>query len=85
MIKSTISSKGQTTIPAPVREALNLKPHEELIWDIQADGAVFVRPKPSALSLYGSLQSSVVYEGIEQENQAAQEGMAEEAASEGHS
>ncbi|MGY6553049.1 MAG: AbrB/MazE/SpoVT family DNA-binding domain-containing protein [Wenzhouxiangella sp.] len=38
-----ISSKGQVTIPAAIREALGAGPGDRLIWDLSADGTVLVR------------------------------------------
>ena len=39
MIKSTLSTKAQTTIPRPVRAALGLREGDELIYEI-GDGRV---------------------------------------------
>lgn len=38
-----ISSKGQVTIPAVVRNALNVKTGDTLAWDIETDGRIVVR------------------------------------------
>ena len=55
MIKSTLTDKWQTTIPAEVRKALHLKPRQQLIYEL-ADGAVLVKPQPETLKdLYGCL------------------------------
>lgn len=83
MLESTLTSKGQTTVPRMVRDALGIKPQEQLLWDIAKDGSVTVRPKPSALSLFGSLRSSVPFPGIREEKEAARAAMAREAAMEG--
>jgi len=40
MIKSTLTSKAQTTIPKPVRAALQLQVGDELAYEILADGRV---------------------------------------------
>jgi AbrB family looped-hinge helix DNA binding protein len=39
---STITSKGQTTLPREVREALSLKPGDQVVYEIEA-GAVMIR------------------------------------------
>ncbi len=44
---STMTSKGQVTIPKPIRDALGLTPGSEVCFDISADGAVVVRGKPA--------------------------------------
>ena len=55
MIKSTLTDKWQTTIPAEVRKALHLKPRQQLIYEL-TDGAVLVKPQPETLKdLYGCL------------------------------
>ena len=55
MIKSTLTDKWQTTIPAEVRKALHLKPRQLLFYEL-VDGAVLVKPQPETLKdLYGCL------------------------------
>lgn len=38
-----ITSKGQTTVPAAVREALGVKPGDTLLWEIAERGEARVR------------------------------------------
>jgi AbrB family looped-hinge helix DNA binding protein len=40
----TVTSKGQTTIPKAVRERLNVKPGDKLVWTVE-DGRAVVRFK----------------------------------------
>lgn len=40
-VKSTITSKGQTTVPKPVRDALGVSSGKPIYWEIR-DGAVRV-------------------------------------------
>jgi antitoxin PrlF len=40
VIKSKLTAKAQTTIPRPVREALRLKPGDEIVYQIQDDRVV---------------------------------------------
>jgi antitoxin PrlF len=59
ILTSTITEKGQTTIPADVRKALSLKPHQRLTYEI-CEGGVVVRPETENLmDLVGSLRSKV--------------------------
>jgi antitoxin PrlF len=44
MPTTTLTSKGQVTIPKPVREFLRVKPGDRLDFVIGEDGRVFVRP-----------------------------------------
>lgn len=43
MSTSTLTSKGQITIPRDVRERLHVAAGDRLSWDIQSDGSVVVR------------------------------------------
>jgi len=33
-LKTSITSKGQTTVPKPIREILGVGPHDEVYWDV---------------------------------------------------
>jgi len=44
MPSTTLTSKGQVTIPKPVRDFLRVKPGDRLDFVISDDGRVFVRP-----------------------------------------
>src|SRR5439155_19540166 len=43
MITSKVTSKAQTTIPAPVRTALRLKPGDELVYSVEANRAILTK------------------------------------------
>ena len=58
MSESTITAKGQTTVPREVREKLGAGPGTRLVWHIMPNGALLVRAKTrSLLDLAGSLKS----------------------------
>lgn len=40
---STLTTKGQVTIPKPVRDRLGVKPGDEVAFELGADGCVTVR------------------------------------------
>jgi antitoxin PrlF len=42
--EATISSKGQVTIPKEMREALNLRPGDQLVYSV-IDGEIVITPK----------------------------------------
>ena len=44
MVKSRVSSKGQITLPKAIREALGLRPGEEVVFELREGGA-FLRPR----------------------------------------
>jgi len=48
MIKSTLTSKAQTTIPKPVRAALHLQAGDELVYEILEGGRVVLTKLASA-------------------------------------
>lgn len=49
MYHSTVTAKGQTTIPKAIREKLNLKPGDRIDFVVEADGRVVLRPRNKRL------------------------------------
>ncbi len=47
MLHSTVTSKGQTTIPEKIRKALRIKPGDKLEYEVEGDRAT-IRVHPSA-------------------------------------
>ena len=45
MTESTITAKGQTTVPADIRQSIGGLPGTRLLWHVLADGCVFIRVK----------------------------------------
>lgn len=45
MAESTITAKGQTTVPADIRQAIGGVPGTRLVWHVRVDGRLFVRVK----------------------------------------
>lgn len=56
MSHSTVTSKGQTTIPGEIRRALRIKPGDKLEYVIEGDQAT-IRVHPGTRSLKGALAS----------------------------
>lgn len=56
MLHSTVTKKGQTTIPGEIRRALRIKPGDRLEYSIEGD-RISVRVHPGASSLKGALAS----------------------------
>ena len=55
--ESTLTSKGQTTVPKAIRESLRLKPGDRITFTPMPDGTVLLRVKnKSVMSLAGSLR-----------------------------
>ncbi len=58
MSESTITAKGQTTVPREVREKLGAGPGTRLMWHVMPDGSLIVRAKTrSILDMAGSLKA----------------------------
>lgn len=58
MTESTITNKGQTTVPRQIRESLGAKPGTRLLWYVLPDGGVSVRAKSKLiLDLAGTLKA----------------------------
>ncbi len=58
MAESTLTAKGQTTVPANVRAQMNAAPGTRLVWTVAPDGTVVVRAKTkSVLDLAGALKA----------------------------
>jgi antitoxin PrlF len=55
---SALTSKGQTTVPARVREALHLKAGDRILYEIEGD-TVVIRPHPGAMAVFGPLRPPV--------------------------
>ena len=59
MSESTITAKGQTTVPRQVRDHLGAGPGTRLVWHVMPGGGLIVRAKThSVLELAGSLKPS---------------------------
>jgi antitoxin PrlF len=55
MTQSTITSKGQTTLPAPIRRALHLKAGDRIQYELQGDSVV-IRRHPGVMAVFGALK-----------------------------
>jgi len=71
MSTSTLTSKGQTTIPKDIRERLNLHPGDRLEFVIDEDGRVLVLPASiDASELAGMLKPPAKPVTVEEMNRA---------------
>ena len=58
MAESTITSKGQITIPKVVREALHLEVGDKVYFDLKDDGSVVLMARNQPVeSLFGMLKT----------------------------
>jgi AbrB family looped-hinge helix DNA binding protein len=57
MPRSTLTSKGQITLPKVVRDALQLEVGDRVAFELRDDGVVEMRPEAGdLLALHGSLK-----------------------------
>jgi AbrB family looped-hinge helix DNA binding protein len=56
-MESAITSKGQATIPKPIRDHLRLQPGDRVKFFIHPDGMVVLLPKLPASALRGMLKT----------------------------
>ncbi|MDR3158614.1 MAG: type II toxin-antitoxin system PrlF family antitoxin [Zoogloeaceae bacterium] len=45
MNTSTLTAKGQTTVPAEIRAKINAWPGTQFVWSVMPDGTIIVRAK----------------------------------------
>jgi antitoxin PrlF len=58
MAESTITTKGQTTVPADIRAFVHAEPGTRLVWSVMPDGTIIVRAKTKSLrDLAGMLKA----------------------------
>lgn len=58
MPTSTLTTKGQTTVPKAVREALALEAGDKLSWEIRAGRVAVSTDRPSLLDFEGFIKNS---------------------------
>ena len=76
MPESTITSKGQTTLPKAIRDSLSLKPGDKVRYVVLDEGALIMPVRPTSM-LFRSLRYDgpvVTFEGMKR---AIAEGAAE--------
>lgn len=49
MSESTITAKGQTTVPAEIRAFVDARPGTRLVWSAMPDGTIIVRAKTRSI------------------------------------
>lgn len=76
MHTTTITSKGQVTVPAELRETMNLRPGDQLEFRQEGEELrVRVLKRYRASELRGILRSNVPYPGREEERRIAADGL----------
>lgn len=74
---STLTTKGQATIPKPIRDHLHLKPGDRVKFFVHPDGSVVLLPELPVAALRGILRTHRRPVTIEAMNEAVAAGAAE--------
>jgi AbrB family looped-hinge helix DNA binding protein len=77
MAQSTVTAKGQTTIPKEIRDRLGLKAGSKLKFFIRHDGSLAVLPVLPASALRGTVKYKGPPVSIEEMDEAIAAGVAE--------
>lgn len=74
MVRATLTSKGQLTVPKDVRERLGLKSGDRVVFELEGDSVRLRAERSRSLEeLRGSLPATREYPGKEAEREAARE------------
>jgi len=82
-LETTLTQKGQVTIPSEIRSRLGLKPHDKVIFEMEGDTAKLRRAESKILKWYGSVAPRQRPEDFRKVRDAFEEGVAKEVAREG--
>ncbi|MBI2939655.1 MAG: AbrB/MazE/SpoVT family DNA-binding domain-containing protein [Chloroflexi bacterium] len=81
--EATLTQKGQVTIPQEIRARLGLKPKDKIIFELEGEGARLKKAPSKVLRWYGAVTPRQRPEDFRKMRQEFENGVAEEAASEG--
>lgn len=75
--ETTLTSKGQVTIPADIREHLGVKPQDRIRFTVEQNGVVRISPAPSAVvATYGAVKPHKKPENFAALHEAFEKGVA---------
>ncbi len=82
-LETTLTQKGQVTIPLEIRSRLGLKPRDKVVFELEGDVAKLRRAPSKVLKWYGSVTPSQRPEDFRRIREQFEQGVAEEVDSEG--
>jgi AbrB family looped-hinge helix DNA binding protein len=75
---TTVTRKGQVTIPAEIRDHLGIKPKDKVRFEVVEDGSVRIGPAPSRLTAaFESVKPTAVHKRDTTLRQEFEEGVAD--------
>lgn len=54
---TTITQKGQATIPAPIRKRLGIRPNTKVVFELKNDNEASIKPVADFFAMKGSVKS----------------------------
>lgn len=54
---TSVTQKGQATIPAPIRKSLGIKPNTKIVFELKNNNEVTLKPVVDFFSLKGSVKT----------------------------
>lgn len=83
MMESTLTRKGQVTIPKEIRDRLGMKEGEKVIFVIRGEEVILKVVKGTILDLRGSVRRSTSPEDLEKIRQSVKQAVAKKVAGHG--
>jgi AbrB family looped-hinge helix DNA binding protein len=83
MLESTVTRKGQVTIPKAIRDRLRVKEGEKVLFVVRGEEVVLKVVKGTILDLRGSVQTSVHPEDFEKIRRSVKQMVAKRVAAHG--
>ena len=82
MNETTVTTKGQVTIPAEIRARLGIKPRDKVAFELNGDTATLRKAGSRILAVYGSIKSKGKPKDWRELREEFEQGVADEVMSE---
>jgi len=82
-LETTLTQKGQVTIPLEIRSRLGLKPRDKVVFELEGEVATIRRAPSKVLKWYGSVTPKQMPEDFRKIRDEFEEAVAEEVDREG--
>jgi len=82
MNETTVTVKGQVTIPAEIRARLGIKPRDKVVFELNGEGAMMRKAVSWVVAAYGSIKTEGGPKDWRELREAFEQGVADEVMSE---